>query len=601
MKKENRPPQLVSPELHPTPVNRDLPLRSEGFGNLVEALEYAARGDSGFNFYDHSGQIEFVLPYKQLLEEARVLARKLTSLGCARGSRVGIVAETDPMFHRFFFACQMAGLVPIPVPAGIQLGAHKAYVSQVRRMLLSCGAQIAVAPVSHAPLLAEVAASLELVMSGPPADFDALPESSQPLRPLAGSELAYLQYTSGSTRFPRGVKISQDTALENLRRISRNGMQLTATDRFASWLPFYHDMGMIGFILVPLIAQLSVDYISTRTFAMRPRLWLKMISDNRGTISSSPTFGYALCARRLRPEDCERYDLSSWRAACVGAEPIKPKPLADFAEALAPCGFDAKAFTACYGMAETVLAVSFTPLGQGIHVDTVDAEQMATSGAAVPVPANQLKAASYVDCGALLPGFSLSIRNDAGTELPERQCGRIFLKGPSVMGGYFDDPETTAEVLSEEGWMDTGDIGYRVGSHLFITARSKDVIIIKGRNLWPHDMESTVEQLSQIRLGGVAAFAIPQGDEEDQVVIVAETRHRDPERREELVHQIWSLIHEHFGVNVLVDLVKPGTLPRTSSGKLSRSQSRQAYFERSERLEPGATKTIPGTAALKTA
>ena len=584
-----------------TPINQNLPLRSEGFGSLFEALEYAARGDSGFNFYDHSGQIEFILTYKQLLEEARVLARKLTSLGCARGSRVAIVADTDPLFHRFFFACQLAGLVPVAVPADIQLGAHKAYASQVQRMLLACGAQIAVAPVSHAPLLAEVAASLQLVLSGSPADFDALPESALPLRPLAGSELAYLQYTSGSTRFPRGVMISQDTVLENLRRISRDGLQLTTADRFTSWLPFYHDMGMIGFVLVPLIAQLSADYIGTRTFAMRPRLWLKLISDNRGTVSSSPTFGYALCARRLRPEDYERYDLSSWRAACVGAEPIKAQPLAAFAEALAPCGFNAKAFTACYGMAETVLAISFAPLGQGIHVDTVDAEQMAANGAAVPVPTGQPKAANYVDCGALLPGFKLSIRSNVGAELPERQCGHIFLQGPSVMGGYFNDPDLTAEVLSEEGWMDTGDIGYRVGSHLFITARSKDVIIIKGRNLWPHDMESTVEQLSEIRLGGVAAFAIPQGDEEDQVVIVAETRFRDPERREELVHQIWSVMHEYFGVNVLVDLVRPGTLPRTSSGKLSRSQTRQAFFNRSGRLESAATKPVPGTAARKTA
>lgn len=583
----------------PTPVNHALALRCEGFRGLAEALVYAAQGVTGFNFYDHGGRLETALTYRALLDDAQRLARRLAGLGCERGSRVGIVADTDPLFHRFFFACQFAGLVPVPVPAGVQLGAHHAWVSQVRRMLASCGARIAVAPDSHAALLAEVTAGLDLRMSGAPADFDALPEPAIELQPATGSELAYLQYTSGSTRFPRGVEIDQDTVLENLRQIARSGLRLTPQDRFVSWLPFYHDMGMIGFILVPLIAQLSADYIASRTFAMRPRLWLKLISDNRGTVSSSPTFGYALCARRLRPSDYERYDLSSWRAACVGAEQIKPAPLNAFAQALAPCGFDANAFTACYGMAESVLAVSFAPLGEGLRVDRVDTEHMASEGRAVPVADDAPGSAAYVDCGALLPGFECSIRDDRGAELAERHCGRIFLRGPSVMRRYFDDAAATAEVLGEDGWLDTGDIGYRFDGHLVITARSKDVIIIKGRNIWPHDMESVVEQLEEVRLGGVAAFAISREADEDQAVVVVETRDEDPVNREKLIHEIWSLMHEHFGINVVVDLVKPGTLPRTSSGKLSRSLSRKGYFDRhAQRRETG---TVPGASVRKTA
>jgi len=566
--------------LIPTPVNKELPLKCEGFSGLAEALEYAARGDSGFNFYDHSGQLEVVLSYRDLLTDAKTLASRLSSLGCPRGARVGIIAETDPTFHRFFFACQFAGLVPVAVPAGVQLGAHKAYVGQIRRMLDSCGASIAVAPESHADFLAEVATSLNLVMSGTPAEFDKLPSADVELLPSSGKEIAYLQYTSGSTRFPRGVEIDQDTALNNLREIALHGMKMTREDRLVSWLPFYHDMGMIGCILVPLLAQLSADYLASRTFAMRPRLWLKLISDNRGTISSSPTFGYALCARRLRPSDYERYDLSSWRAACVGAEQIKPEPLRAFAAALAPCGFDPKAFTACYGMAETVLAVSFAPLNKGLQVDYVDSELMATSGAAKTAEADGANVAGYVDCGAVLPSFEFCIRDQQGIELGDRQCGEIFLKGPNVMSGYFRDEAATRAVLSEDGWLDTGDIGYRVGSHLVITARSKDVIIIKGRNIWPHDMESLAEKLDEVRLGGVAAFAVPQEDGEDQAVLVVETRDRDASSREQLIHAIWALMHENFGINVLIDLVKPGTLPRTSSGKLSRSQSRKGYFER---------------------
>jgi len=566
--------------LIPTPVNEKLPLKCEGFSGLADALEYAARGQSGFNFYGHNGQLEVVLSYRDLLADAKILARRLASLGCPRGSRVGIIAETDPVFHRFFFACQFAGLVPVAVPAGVQLGAHKAYVGQIRRMLESCGASIAVAPDSHADFLAEVAGSLNLVMSGTPDAFDELPLTDAELTPSSGKEIAYLQYTSGSTRFPRGVEIHQETVLNNLKEIALYGLKLGRDDRFVSWLPFYHDMGMIGFILVPLIAQLSADYLASRTFAMRPRLWLKLLSDNRGTISSSPTFGYALCARRLRPSDYERYDLSNWRAACVGAEQIKPEPLRAFATALAPCGFNPKSFTACYGMAETVLAVSFAPLNEGLQVDYVDSELMATTGEARNVDSSQENISGYVDCGAILPSFEFCIRDPQGNELGDRNCGEIYLRGPNVMSGYFRDEPASRAVLSADGWLDTGDIGYRIGSHLVITARSKDVIIIKGRNIWPHDMESIAEKLDEVRLGGVAAFAVPQDDGEDQAVLVVETRDRDATSREQLIHSIWALMHENFGINVLIDLVKPGTLPRTSSGKLSRSQSRKGYFDR---------------------
>ena len=566
--------------MQPTPINTKLPVRSSGFSNLADALEYAAKGDSGFNFYDHKGQLEAVLSYRELRDQAKTLARRLLGLGLERGARVGIIAETDPMFHRFFFACQYAGLIPVALPAGIQLGAHKAYVGQIRRMLESCGAAIAVAPHSHSEFLHDVANDLDLIMAGTPEDFDQLPEVDVDWVPAASDEAAYLQYTSGSTRFPRGVEINQKTVLDNLREIADHGLKLNNEDRFVSWLPYYHDMGLIGFILVPLICQLSADYLPSRTFAMRPRLWLKLISDNRGTISSSPTFGYALCARRLRPSDYERYDLSSWRAACVGAEQVNPVPLKHFAETLAPCGFDPKAFVACYGMAECVLAVSFAPLDLGLSVDYVDQEVMSTTGHATPVDEDSGNAAAYVDCGPLLPGFEFSIQDQEGNEVAERQCGEILLKGPSVMSGYFQDPESSRAVLTEEGWLDTGDIGYRIGDHIYITARSKDVIIVKGRNIWPHDMEVVAQRLEGVRLGGVAAFSVTGFADEEFAVLVVETKERDLQKRDKLAHEITRLMHEHFGINVIIDLVRPGTLPRTSSGKLSRFQSRQGYLDR---------------------
>jgi len=585
--------------LKPTPVNHAMVIKTDGHASLVDALEYAAKGDSGFNFYNQHGELESVLSYAGLRRQARSLAARLLSLGCQHGDRVGIVAETHPMFHCFFFASLYAGLIPVALPAGVQLGARQAYVNQIARMLKGCGAKIAVAGPSHAVFLADAVKDLDLVFSGTPEDFDALPMADEELAAPSATDIAYLQYTSGSTRFPRGVEIDHATVLNNAREIASDGLCLTNQDRFVSWLPFYHDMGLIGFILLPLVTQTSVDYLSPQTFAMRPRLWLKLISDNHGTISSSPTFGYALCARRLRPSDFDRYDLSSWRAACVGAEQINPLPLREFARALAPCGFDEKAFVACYGMAECVLAVSFAPLNIGLGVDYVDQEIMTTTGKAVPVdPTVAGNVAAYADCGVLLPGFELSIRDEHNNEVGPRQCGEIYLRGPSVMSGYFRDEMSTRAVLGEDGWLDTGDIGYQVDGHIHITARSKDVIIIKGRNIWPSDIEVVTQRIDGVRLGGVAAFSVLGFDREEVTVMVVETRLRDAEQRRQLKQQISELIHMHFGINVIIDLVKAGSLPRTTSGKLSRFRSRHDYLERqrdngsqAREIEPRQRKT----------
>jgi len=566
--------------MNPTQTNKSLPIKITGYTNLVEVLEYAAQGDTGYNFYDGRGQLSDVLPYAELRDEAKVLARRLLGLGCERGARVGIIAETEPMFHRFFFACQYAGFIPVALPAGIQLGAHGAYVSQVRRMLKTCGASIVVTPDSHAKFMSEAVQGLDLIMSGKQGDFDALPEADVEFEPLGSDDPAYLQYTSGSTSFPRGVEVTQKTVLNNLMEIAHYGLKLQPEDRFVSWLPFYHDMGLVGFILVPLIGQLSVDYLGSRTFAMRPRLWLKLLSDNGGTISSAPTFGYALCAKRLRPSDVEGYDLSAWRVACVGAERINPEPLETFAEILRPSGFDQKSFVACYGMAECVLATSFAPLGNGLNIDVVDRELMAKTGEARPLVGDDMSTSTYVDCGKFLPGFEFSILDDNGLKVGERHCGNIYLKGPSVMRGYFKDEESTSAVLSEDGWLKTGDIGYRIGDHVVITSRSKDVIIIKGRNIWPYDLEVLAQQIGGVKLGGVAAFSVNTDGNDEQAVLVVETKEKDVVAREHIVQEISRSIHAHFGINVLIDLTPRGTLPRTSSGKLSRSQSKQDFLAR---------------------
>ncbi|MDZ4349975.1 MAG: fatty acyl-AMP ligase [Xanthomonadaceae bacterium] len=569
--------------LEASPTLSGLSAPGHTFGSLVEALEYAAQGATGYNFYNERGQLATVLSYRELRDRAQVLARKLSSLGCARGSRLAIVAETDPMFHLFFFACQYAGYVPVALPSSVQIGARAAYVSQLRRMLETCGAAMAIAPATHLGFLKEAASGMALAKVGAPEDFEALAEADLALNPMVGDELAYLQYTSGSTRFPRGVEITQTVAMANLLEIAREGLKIGPTDRIVAWLPFYHDMGLVGTVLMPLASQMSADYLSPRTFAMRPRLWLKVLSENRGTISSAPPFGYALCAKRLRWADCERYDLSAWRVACVGAERIHPEPLERFAALLQPAGFDPKAFVACYGMAECTLAISFAPLGAGMELDVVDKDAMTNAGVAQPIDPDQRDqnhSLTFVDCGRLMPSFQISIRDDQGRELPERRYGHVWVKGPSVMTGYFQDPEATREVLTADGWLNTGDIGYLMGDRLVITARHKDVIIIKGRNIWPQDLEHLGEQVHGVRYGHVSAFSAPGPDGTDMAILVAESHENNPTAQLRLIADIKSHVQTHFGIACHVDLVPSGTLPRTSSGKLSRSQTKRDFLAR---------------------
>ena len=566
-----------------TKINTLLPLRNASFDTLIDALEYAAEGETGYNFYDGKGELFAVVSYAELREQAQALARRLRSLGCRRGARVAIVAETEPMFHRFFFACQYAGYIPVALPAGFQIGARKAYVEQLERMLDSCGAELAVAPESHVGFLRQAVERLNLIKAGTPEEFDQVAELDCELEPLRADETAYLQYTSGSTRFPRGVEISQKTVMTNLRDIANHGLKITNQDRMVAWLPLYHDMGLVGFVLLPLGSQLSADYLSPRTFAMRPRLWLKVISQNRGTISSSPPFGYALCAKRLRLTDQDRYDLSSWRVACVGAERIHPEPLRQFAHVLEPANFDPKAFVACYGMAECALAISFAELGTGISAVNVDKDPMALTGKVDVLHDDNTRpedTLTFVDCGKILPSFELAIRDDAGNDLPDYQCGRICLRGESVMSGYFQNPTATAEALSEDGWFDTGDIGYRVGDHVVVTARRKDVIIVNGRNIWPHDLEYLAESLPGVRFGNVSAFSFADDSGADQVVMVVESRENNPAKVRALCDELRGLITANFGITCHIDLVPPRTLPRTSSGKLSRSKAKQDFLAR---------------------
>lgn len=569
--------------LVPTTTRHQLPFRAADFATLAEALDYAAQGATGANFYSGRGELRTRLSYRSLRRDALALARKLLALGLDKGDRVALIAETDVHFLRFFYACQYAGLVPVPLPASVKLGAHTSYVAQLRGLLNGSHAAIAVASTGYLPFLEEAGAGLGLRRIADPETFYQLPDADAPPLPEPDPDgIAYIQYTSGSTRFPRGVVIPQRTAMANLAGIVQHGVKLAPGDRCLSWLPFYHDMGLVGFVLVPVAAQTSVDYLDTRDFAMRPRQWLSLMSATKATVSFAPPFGYDLCARRLVAGEAARYDLRHWRVAGVGAEMIRPEILAAFAEALAPAGFDRRAFLACYGMAECTLGISFSPLYRGFHTTLVDTETLYDQNLVVPLDAANAGTARgryFVNCGIPLPGYEVQIRSEDGNLLDDHQTGVIHLRGPSVMAGYFEMPEETSAALDHRGWLNTGDIGYLAADgSLTITGRQKDLIIIRGRNIWPQDIEHIAETQPEVRAGGAVAFAAPDGDGDDTCVLLVECRETRAEARAELIARLAQLVQRELALECLVELVPAHHLPRTSSGKLSRARARQLFI-----------------------
>jgi len=574
-------------ELEPTPTENTVAFRAADFSTLCEALDYAALGQTGCNFYGSRGGLSTVLSYADLREQALSLARKLLSLRLDRGARVAVVAETDPNFHRIFFACQYAGLVPVPVSASAFMSGREAYVAQLKALLRVCRASVAMAPSEFYPFMAEAAKELNIPHVGTLEAFERLPESQESLRPSEPDEVAYLQYTSGSTLFPRGVIITQKAVLANLHEIIIHGLKLRPGDRAFSWLPFYHDMGLVGFVLGPMVSQISVDYLKTWMFAMRPLLWLSLMTRTKATISFSPSFGYQLCVKRLRRDVISTFDLGAWRVAGVGAETIQSAALAEFAEVLEPSGFKATAFMPCYGMAEAALAVSFTPVHQGITVDRVDPAALSERGMALALngrnPDSEAEIANtrpFVICGVPLPGIQVEIRDEQGRVLPDRHAGVIFLRGANMMSGYFDNPEKTREVLSLDGWFDTQDIGYLAEGRVVIIGRKKDVIIINGRKIWAQDLEHLAEELPEVRMGDACAFSVLNPNAIEMAAMVVQWREGNSTSQGEFAHRLQGLIGERFGIDCFIEIVPPHTLPRTSSGKLSRSKAREEFLSR---------------------
>ena len=555
--------------------NRNLPQLLAGFGSLAEGLDYAARGVTGFNFYSPRGALQHVLPYAELRRQAMATARKLLSLGLKRSDRVAVVAETGPDFMVVFFGCQYAGLIPCPMPYTMYIGGKESYIDRVAGMLSAAEAQTVIASEELLGHIFEGAAKAGISRVLTHAQLQSRPQAHAKLEPFGPDEDAYIQYSSGSTSNPKGVLITQKAITANARGILREGLKLTPRDRAFSWLPLYHDMGLVGFCLSPMMGQVTVDFLATTSFARRPALWLKLMSDNQSTITYSPSFGFDLAARRINGEAVS-LDLSALRVAGIGGDMVRSDVLDHFAAILSVAGFSPRAFLPSYGMAETTLAISFVDPDAAVRVDHVDRMALKTAGRAVPSTGEGTR--SFVVCGRPMSDSKVEIRNESGDVLADRHVGRIYVKTPSLMAGYYNNTEATEAAVGADGFLDTGDMGYWLDGEIVITGRAKDLMLHNGRNIWPQDIEWVAERIEPLRTGDVAAFAVEGEDDDDDVVVLVQCRHHDEASIEALRHEVSAAVHRSAGVECKVVMVPPKSLPFTSSGKLSRAGAKEKFL-----------------------
>jgi fatty-acyl-CoA synthase len=569
------PDRLEPDALVPTPSSDEQPRRFSDFQTLGEALDYAAHGRRGLNFHDPRGKLSQPYPYSDLRNDALAMAYRLIAHGVVPGDRVALIAETGPDFAALFFGCVYAGAWPVPLPLPTSFGGREAYIDQLAVQIKSSDPSLLLHPAELGSMAAD-AAQMAQTTALDWESFATLPAPEVHLPVATPQDIAYLQYSSGSTRFPHGVAVTHAALLNNLAAHS-HGMDLQPEDRCVSWLPWYHDMGLVGCLLSPVANQVSADYLKTEDFARRPLAWLDLISRNPGTtLSYSPTFGYDICSRRMSSQTkaSDRFDLSRWRVAGNGADMIRPDVMQAFVDAFADAGFQASAFLPSYGLAEATLAVSIMPPGEGIVVELVEETELSGHDEDKGRPQ---RFRAIVNCGKPVRDMKVEIREEDGTVLPERAIGKLWASGPSIMTGYYRDDVSTAACM-HDGWLDTGDMGYLSDGYVYIVGRAKDMIIINGKNHWPQDIEWAVEQLPGFKSGDIAAFAITTPGGEETPAVLVQCRTTDDAERSRLRDAIREKVRSITGMNCVIELVPPRTLPRTSSGKLSRAKARNLYL-----------------------
>jgi fatty-acyl-CoA synthase len=599
------------------------------FQTLAAAIEDAAKADPtvGFRFISEDGvpgfgskntgamkESEASFSYTALERASARYGGALQALGLKKGDRVALICPANEDFVLCFFGAIRAGIIPVPIYPPLGVGQLQGYLDNTRHIVAKSGARALVTTAQIKRLLGTVQASspsLEQVVA-----VEAIRESLEPLKAekIGPDDVAFLQFTSGSTSRPKGVTLTHANLMANVRCIMNDGLKVTPEDRGISWLPLYHDMGLIGFVLAPVVNRIPVVFLPPLLFLKRPASWFQAFTRHKGTIAYAPNFAFALCLKRIRDRDLEGIDLSSWRVAGCGAEPIRPETLEAFADRFAGVGFKASALLPSYGMAESSLAVSFTELGGGMKALSVAGDTLWAENKLKLVPETDPGAVRLVSCGPSFPLHEIGVfsPDDAAGEhrLPDGSVGELRIKGPSVMKGYWEDATRTAESLAG-GWLRTGDLGFLHEGRVFICGRSKEVIIVNGRNYYPQDIEWEASRAEGVRKGNVIAFGARDNVERDRERVVVAFECQDvppsaeardlPRLKHSIVQEIRKNVQEGIGLT-LDDVVPlaPGVLPKTSSGKLQRSKTRELY-ENGELIERKAARGEDKLGLLKEA
>lgn len=560
---------MISPLVHSAPARLDgTPLAPPRHESLVETLATAAESEAGLQILD-AGERATALPWREVWKRAGEVAAGLRNLGIGRGDRVALVLPTGPAFPDAFFGALLAGAVPVPLYPPLRLGRLAEYHRRTSAMLRASGAALLLTDKRMRRLLGETVAAAD-----PRLGCRLVEEVSRPGRMFAtaptGSHLALIQFSSGTTADPLPVALEHRAVLANLEAID-TFLPPGAQERGVSWLPLYHDMGLIGCLLAAALHPGSLTLIPPEVFLARPAIWLRAISRTRASVSPAPNFAFGLAADRVRDEEMEGVDLSCWTLALNGAEPIAPEVLRRFARRFSRWGFDEGSLLPVYGLSEAALAVTFSAPGGG------------------PVT-RRYGGREIVSVGAPVPGVSVEVRGPDGTLCAEGEEGRIHVRTPSSMRGYHGKPTATRSVL-RDGWLDTGDRGLIQDDTLWVTGREKDLLVLRGANHAPQVFEDCLDGIEGVRPGcAVAVGWTPRGGGGEELALLVETRGRT----EGLVERVRVAVLAATGIRPReVVLLEPGTLPRTSSGKMRRAEARRRWLE--GRLTPAA---LPAPAYL---
>jgi acyl-CoA synthetase (AMP-forming)/AMP-acid ligase II len=538
------------------------------YTTLIEMLAGAARSDRSLIFINRREQEE-ELSMALIQEHALSIAADLTNRGVRKGDRVAIVLPTSPAFVETLFGVLCAGAIPVPLYPPFRLGKLEEYHAKTAGMLKAVDAALVVSDERIRRMLG-VAVSIAAPRLGCITAASLGGKHTGAAVEVAPDDIALIQFSSGTTNDPKPVALSHANLLSNLASIRPVVTQEGRTEVGVSWLPLYHDMGLIGNLLNAFYIPGTLVLLPPELFVAMPAMWLRAISRHRGTLSAAPNFAFGLCLKRIRDDELDGVDLSSWGLCLNGAEAITAEVQRRFAERFSKWGFRESALTPAYGMAEASLALTFKPGGTSFRTLSVDTEKLALDG--VVEPGNN----EIVSVGKPLAGVEIEIRDDEVAALPLGRVGHVWVRGPSVMAGYFGRQDLTDEA-KKDGWLKTGDLGFIHSDELYLCGRHKDIIIVRGANHAPEEFESQLEVLDGVRTGcAVAIGYIPEGEDGEALAMLVETT---DEATETLGDEVADLIEERTGIRPAhVELLAPGTLPRTSSGKLRRRDARTQWL-----------------------